>query len=371
LPIAFKEREVSFFINNNIPNILGHIFDLNDIIMGARIEEGSDGIEIGKPILKNVTGYSLKILINKDIADKNSSYYLKIFPKMNEFIPYKYIGFKTKKPQVLDKLLNVFGKSILNLIVNRSGEFLDLCVIVYNDKETLSAITKFLDSNSIKSSLANEIDIKQLDTKKIILVTLSKTPNFKEFDGFPEYTYSYLGKCLALPLKDKEDLDGIVKKVKSRLNSIEAIRKISGKGNEYLFVIGPLKKQLEITKELVEYLKAPGEIKMKGSFKPGYESNILKENEFEREIFGEIRKCSRCGLCLYGCPQYQYKKEEQYSPRGVVSMIKSNRDKRFVKDFFKGCIKKCNNARPCESLCPTGLNFSKLISIYTKTCNYG
>ena len=76
-----------------------------------------------------------------------------------------------------------------------------------------------------------------------------------------------------------------------------------------------------------------------------------------------IRKCVHCGFCLATCPTYQILGSELDSPRGRIYLVKSSLEKN---DFSAESIKhldRCLTCRSCETTCPSGVEYSKLIDI--------
>ncbi|SMN16291.1 Glycolate dehydrogenase, iron-sulfur subunit GlcF [uncultured Candidatus Thioglobus sp.] len=76
-----------------------------------------------------------------------------------------------------------------------------------------------------------------------------------------------------------------------------------------------------------------------------------------------IRKCVHCGFCLATCPTYQLLGNELDSPRGRIYLIKSSLEKN---DFSTESIKhldRCLTCRSCETTCPSGVEYSKLVDI--------
>jgi glycolate oxidase iron-sulfur subunit len=76
-----------------------------------------------------------------------------------------------------------------------------------------------------------------------------------------------------------------------------------------------------------------------------------------------IRKCVHCGFCLATCPTYQLSGSELDSPRGRIYLIKSSLENN---NFSQSSIKhldSCLTCRACETTCPSGVEYAKLIDI--------
>ena len=76
-----------------------------------------------------------------------------------------------------------------------------------------------------------------------------------------------------------------------------------------------------------------------------------------------IRKCVHCGFCLATCPTYQLLGSELDSPRGRIYLIKSSLEKNnFSKESIEH-LDRCLTCRSCETTCPSGVEYGKLIDI--------
>jgi glycolate oxidase iron-sulfur subunit len=73
--------------------------------------------------------------------------------------------------------------------------------------------------------------------------------------------------------------------------------------------------------------------------------------------------CIHCGLCLRTCPTYQVTGRESSSPRGRIHMMRSLAEGDAVVDkFFIDELDYCLVCRNCESACPSGVQYSELLS---------
>jgi glycolate dehydrogenase iron-sulfur subunit len=72
--------------------------------------------------------------------------------------------------------------------------------------------------------------------------------------------------------------------------------------------------------------------------------------------------CTRCGLCLQACPTYRDLKLEADSPRGRVFLIKQAVEEADAIDAtMAGHLYACLGCRACETVCPSGVPFGKLL----------
>lgn len=75
-----------------------------------------------------------------------------------------------------------------------------------------------------------------------------------------------------------------------------------------------------------------------------------------------IGQCIHCGFCLPTCPTYAVLGVEMDSPRGRIYQMQAVADGRLdVSDDFIEHMTCCVGCRACETACPSGVQFGKLI----------
>ncbi len=75
-----------------------------------------------------------------------------------------------------------------------------------------------------------------------------------------------------------------------------------------------------------------------------------------------IRQCVHCGLCLPTCPTYAVLGVEMDNPRGRIRLMKSVYDGKLdVGDALDLHLYRCLDCRACETACPSGVQFGKLV----------
>lgn len=79
----------------------------------------------------------------------------------------------------------------------------------------------------------------------------------------------------------------------------------------------------------------------------------------EYELFLD---CVHCGLCTSACPTYVELGDENDSPRGRIYLMRAVTDGRIeLDDKVRGHLDLCLDCRACESACPSGVQYGRLI----------
>jgi glycolate oxidase iron-sulfur subunit len=82
-----------------------------------------------------------------------------------------------------------------------------------------------------------------------------------------------------------------------------------------------------------------------------------------READAILRSCVHCGFCLPACPTYQLLGDELDSPRGRIYQIKQLLEGQPVSAETQLHLDRCLTCRACESACPSGVQYGKLLDI--------
>lgn len=80
-----------------------------------------------------------------------------------------------------------------------------------------------------------------------------------------------------------------------------------------------------------------------------------------------ITACVHCGFCLPSCPTYQQLGDETDSPRGRIYLMKQVLEGRLDAADAQPHIDRCLGCLACETSCPSGVPYHRLISPYRAT----
>ena len=76
-----------------------------------------------------------------------------------------------------------------------------------------------------------------------------------------------------------------------------------------------------------------------------------------------LRACVHCGFCTATCPTYQLLGSELDSPRGRIYLIKEMLESGQATDKTRLHLDRCLTCRSCETTCPSGVRYGRLVDI--------
>ncbi len=76
-----------------------------------------------------------------------------------------------------------------------------------------------------------------------------------------------------------------------------------------------------------------------------------------------LRKCVHCGFCTATCPTYQLLGDELDGPRGRIYLIKNLLEDNTISDDSITHLDRCLTCRACETTCPSGVEYGRLLDI--------
>ena len=76
-----------------------------------------------------------------------------------------------------------------------------------------------------------------------------------------------------------------------------------------------------------------------------------------------LRKCVHCGFCTATCPTYQLLGDELDGPRGRIYLIKQVLEGARPTAKTRLHLDRCLTCRSCETTCPSGVHYSRLLDI--------
>lgn len=90
-----------------------------------------------------------------------------------------------------------------------------------------------------------------------------------------------------------------------------------------------------------------------------------KESHFtsrDRPTWELYSTCIHCGLCLNHCPTYRVLGTEMDSPRGrIYQVLQADAGRLEIGDSFVTHIDRCLGCRACESACPSGVEYGRIV----------
>ena len=95
-------------------------------------------------------------------------------------------------------------------------------------------------------------------------------------------------------------------------------------------------------------------------------ADFIKDTPEGKEADAILRKCVHCGFCTATCPTYQLLGDELDGPRGRIYLIKQVLEGHEVTAKTQLHLDRCLTCRNCETTCPSGVQYGRLIDIGRK-----
>lgn len=95
-------------------------------------------------------------------------------------------------------------------------------------------------------------------------------------------------------------------------------------------------------------------------------ADFIKDTPEGKEADAILRKCVHCGFCTATCPTYQLLGDELDGPRGRIYLIKQVLEGHEVTAKTQLHLDRCLTCRNCETTCPSGVKYGRLIDIGRK-----
>src|SRR5476651_886142 len=95
-------------------------------------------------------------------------------------------------------------------------------------------------------------------------------------------------------------------------------------------------------------------------------ADFIKNTRDGDEAEAILRACVHCGFCTATCPTYQLLGDELDGPRGRIYLIKQVLEGQSVTASTQSHLDRCLTCRNCESTCPSGVRYGRLLDIGRK-----
>jgi glycolate oxidase iron-sulfur subunit len=95
-------------------------------------------------------------------------------------------------------------------------------------------------------------------------------------------------------------------------------------------------------------------------------ADFIRDTPAGREADAILRKCVHCGFCTATCPTYLLLGDENDGPRGRIYLMKQALEGQPVTDRTRLHLDRCLTCRSCETTCPSGVQYGRLLDIGRK-----
>jgi glycolate oxidase iron-sulfur subunit len=95
-------------------------------------------------------------------------------------------------------------------------------------------------------------------------------------------------------------------------------------------------------------------------------ADFIRDTPEGREADAILRKCVHCGFCTATCPTYLLLGDENDGPRGRIYLMKQALEGKGITDKTRLHLDRCLTCRACETTCPSGVQYGRLLDIGRK-----
>ena len=95
-------------------------------------------------------------------------------------------------------------------------------------------------------------------------------------------------------------------------------------------------------------------------------ADFIKDTPEGREAEAILRACVHCGFCTATCPTYQLLGDELDGPRGRIYLMKQVLEGKPATAKTQLHLDRCLTCRNCETTCPSGVQYGRLVDIGRK-----
>lgn len=95
-------------------------------------------------------------------------------------------------------------------------------------------------------------------------------------------------------------------------------------------------------------------------------ADFIRDTHEGKEAEAILRSCVHCGFCTATCPTYQLLGDELDGPRGRIYLIKQVLEGKAATAKTQSHLDRCLTCRNCESTCPSGVQYGRLVDIGRK-----
>ncbi|HEY4138968.1 MAG TPA: 4Fe-4S dicluster domain-containing protein, partial [Casimicrobiaceae bacterium] len=93
---------------------------------------------------------------------------------------------------------------------------------------------------------------------------------------------------------------------------------------------------------------------------------FIRDTPEGREADAILRACVHCGFCTATCPTYQLLGDELDGPRGRIYLMKQVLEGAAPTATTQLHLDRCLTCRACETTCPSGVQYGRLVDIGRK-----